>query len=400
MTRQCSCRAVVVGSGWHFTSGISYYTCRLANALAADHHVTAVPMRALIPRRLYPGAVRVGKHAPGLAYDPRVSVAQGVDWWGRGLLPAVGRLWAADPSLVVLQWWTGAVLHSYVLLALVARLRGARVVMEMHEVQDTGEASMRLVRAYTRVMLRPLLALVHGFVVHSSHDRDVMTRELRLRGRPVQVACHGPYDHHTEPSALQPAAALPKVAGVRRLLYFGTVRPYKGLEDLVQAFDLLEPDEVRTVELVVVGEVWEGWSEPDERIAASRHRDRILRVPGYVPDAEVSAWFSTADVVVLPYRRSSASGPLHIAMAAGLPVVVTRVGGLEEAAGDYAGTTFVPPADPEALVAALREVLAKGPQDEPFADPRTWEDAVAALHAAAGLECPGHMPAGDTRGGR
>ena len=92
----------------------------------------------------------------------------------------------------------------------------------------------------------------------------------------------------------------------------------------------------------MVGETWEGWTLPAELIAASPAADRITLVNRYVTDAEVDRFFAEADVVVLPYRRSSASGPLHIAMSHGLPVVVTAVGGLVEAAEHYSGTVFVP----------------------------------------------------------
>ena len=61
--------------------------------------------------------------------------------------------------------------------------------------------------------------------------------------------------------------------------------------------------------------------------------------------------------MVLPYHRSSSSGPLHLAMSAGLPVIVTAVGGLVEAVQDYPGALLVPPRDPTALRGALLQLL-------------------------------------------
>jgi glycosyltransferase involved in cell wall biosynthesis len=95
-----------------------------------------------------------------------------------------------------------------------------------------------------------------------------------------------------------------------------------------------------------------------------------------VADAEVNAFFAAADVVVLPYRRSSASGPLHIAMSHGLPVVVTAVGGLAEAAGGYSGAVLVRPADPTELAAAV--VTATALTGRRHTDPSSWSDTVAA----------------------
>jgi len=126
-----------------------------------------------------------------------------------------------------------------------------------------------------------------------------------------------------------------------------------------------------------VGETWEGWTLPADLIAASPARDRITFVNRYVADAEVDRFFAAADLVVLPYRRSSASGPLHIAMSHGLPVVVTAVGGLVEAAERYSGTTFAPAASPSALSAAISSAAAEK-AGRRHTDPSSWEESVAA----------------------
>ena len=140
------------------------------------------------------------------------------------------------------------------------------------------------------------------------------------------------------------------------------------------AFDTLEPQEIDRYWLTVVGETWEGWKLPTDLIRHSRYATRITFVNRYVPDTEVAAYFAGADAVVLPYLRSSASGPLHVAMSHGLPTVVTRVGGLTEAAADYAGAITVEPRNPQALRDALRQV--RSLRGERFADPQSWQNSV------------------------
>ena len=122
------------------------------------------------------------------------------------------------------------------------------------------------------------------------------------------------------------------------LLFFGLIRPYKGLDDLLRVFNELSGEEAARLWLTVVGETWEGGTEPERLIKTSPHSDRITFVNEYVPDEVVAAAFAHADVVVLPYRRSWTGGILHVAMNQGLPIVVpTRVGGLPEAADGYDG---------------------------------------------------------------
>ncbi|GIF10056.1 sugar transferase [Actinoplanes teichomyceticus] len=359
---------MVVGSGWRFLSGISYYTCRLSNALRERYDVGAILMRQLLPARLYPGRDRVGRALSDLRYADGIPVFDGVDWWAVPSLPrAVAFLRAQRPDVLVLQWWTGAVLHSYLVLAVAARRLGIRVVVEFHEVQDTGELRHRWAARYVRAAIRPLLARTCGVVVHSAFDRDALAAAYDLGAVPCEIALHGPFDHHAAG-----AARTPGPEGVCRLLYFGTIRPYKGLEDLIEAFGTLGPQ----YRLTVVGETWEGWTRPAELIARSPARDRITFVNRYVPDAEVNGYFAAADAVVLPYRRSSASGPLHIAMSHGLPVVVTSVGGLVEAAGSYSGTVFVRPADPGGLAAGIKGAAGLIGRRHP--DPSSWDRTVEA----------------------
>jgi len=107
----------------------------------------------------------------------------------------------------------------------------------------------------------------------------------------------------------------------------------------------------------VVGETWEGWRLPITRIQQSPRAEEIDLVNRYVTDDEADRYFDQADIVALPYLRSSASGPLAMAIARGLPVVTTDVGGLTEVASSYPGAVLVPPGDPTALAAGLEAAV-------------------------------------------
>ena len=226
-------------------------------------------------------------------------------------------------------------------------------------------------------------------MVHSAADRAELAAEYGSRAFPVTVTPHAPFDQYRalpesfpgHDEAISAVTAAPR-DGTVNLLFFGTIRPYKGLESLLRVFSGLSPQEASGLWLTVVGETWEGCTEPARLIASSPYRDRISFVNDYVADEVVSAAFGHADVVVLPYRRSSSSGPLHVAMNWGLPVVVTRVGGLPEAAAGYQGAVFVPPGDDAGLEQGIRRAVRLA--GERFTDPRDWADSVAALLSAAG----------------
>ncbi len=382
-------RVCVVGSGTRFLSGISYYTHRLAEALTERHDVSVILMRQLLPTRFYPGQARVGVRLARLRLPKTIPVFDGIDWfWLPSIFRASVFLLHRRPQVVVFQWWTGTVLHSYLALALLARLVGARVVIEFHEVQDTGELRIPLATSYVRAVAPWLMRLTNGVVVHSDFDRRALARHYPLAGRPAAVITHGPYDQYQRPAspsdASMPLAGLvamndEPIAGPTRLLYFGVIRPFKGVEDLIHAFEELPAEEAAHYTLTIVGETWEGWTLPGQLIAQSRYRDRITFINRYVSDEEVSVFFADADAVVLPYHRSSASGPLHVAMSHGIPVIVSQVGGLIEATEGYEGAIFVPPHDPDAIRAAFAQVADL--RGRHFADPHSWSESVARFDA-------------------
>ena len=330
--RKNGIRVCVVGPGTHFLSAMTYYSFGLVTALCRKQQVSAILVRRLVPARFYPGRARIGAILSNLRLPSQVEAVDDVDWyWGLGMIRALGLLRRQRVEVLVLEWWTGSVLHTYLILALVARIRGARVIVEFHEVLDTAEARLGWVRLYVYALAPALFRLASAFVVHNEHDRELVIQRYGLRRERTMVIHHPSFDPFGDTAARQPRE------GACRLLFFGTVRPYKGLEDLVVAFERLVEESEGQFELTIVGETWEGWTLPDQLIDASPVRDRIHRVDRYVTDAEAATHFAQADVVVLPYRRCSASGNLATAMALGLPVVTTRVGGLPEVTAEYPG---------------------------------------------------------------
>jgi glycosyltransferase involved in cell wall biosynthesis len=376
---------LVAGGGARFYSGVSLYTALLTRALAdAGTPVAVLTARQLCPSRLYPGRARLGQVTTGqLPLPADAAVCDSLDWWpSAGTVRAWRFVWRQRPQVVVLQWWTVTLLHQYLIVAALVRLRGGRVVIEFHETFDTGEVALPLVRRYGRAGLWLLARMASFALVHSDADRVRVPSEVPLGTLPVHVVLHGPYPtsllaglgRPPAAAAAPPAgpAASPKPGGDGlpdgrpRLLFFGVVRPYKGVDVLADAVALV----TSPVSVTVAGEPW----GPDERALLGRLADAGATViDRYVSDAELAALVDAADLVVLPYRHSAASGPLAVAMAAGLPVVVSDLAPLREAAEGYAGVRFAAPGDPAALAAAIDDATANL-VGRRFDDPRSWND--------------------------
>jgi len=169
--------------------------------------------------------------------------------------------------------------------------------------------------------------------------------------------------------------AAPPVAGTGpRLLFFGRFRAYKGLDLLRDAFRLFHAAHPGAT-LRVVG-------EGDAEACAPG----LTALPGvtvesrWVPEAEIPALLAAADAVVLPYREASQSGIAPQALAMGVPLVATPVGGLSGQARPGAGGILAEAVDAPALAAALARLM------EPGAAKRLRAEAVQAGRTAADWE--------------
>jgi glycosyltransferase involved in cell wall biosynthesis len=164
------------------------------------------------------------------------------------------------------------------------------------------------------------------------------------------------------------------------VLFFGNVRPYKGLSDLIDAFPLVLP-EVAAL-LVIAGTFFESLEAYEERIKGLGIAADVFIFPHYVPDDEVGALFSLADVVVLPYRSGSQTGVAPLAAELGKPVVATDVGGISEGLGSMAKVTADRPA--ELAAAIVRSLRDAAPSVRPVPDWESWAQAVVGIALGGG----------------
>ena len=168
------------------------------------------------------------------------------------------------------------------------------------------------------------------------------------------------------------------------VLFFGLLRPYKGVEVLLDAWRGIED-----AELWIVGRP----RMPIEPLRALAPAS-VRFVPRYVSDAELPAFFRRADVVVLPYSRTERfdqSGVLATALAFGKPTVVSDVGGFGEVAAAGAAR-LVAPDDPDALRAALAGLLADPQEREGLACGALTAGVGAVLVAGGGRPDPRPVP--------
>lgn len=361
---------LVVGPGARFLSGIGYHTAAIVRSLnRANHKVSAILIRRLVPRLLYPGRGRVGTSDPSVLGLEGIPVLEGLDWQVfPSVLAAMRFMRRRDPDVVLLQWWTVVTAHTYVLIVWFARLRKCTVVFEMHESHDTGQAEFWFVSRYARLMLRIMSRSIDGLVMHSEADAAEFPKLFpSLGAKPTCVIFPGPLEHEGGFTMIPARVRQPDEPV--RLLYFGVIRSYKGVDELVNAYVRLTAEGHR-LHLTVVGEPWEDASRTLDRLRDGTVPNVEL-VDRFLESDEIQSYFQRSDVVVLPYRRASASGPVNLTMATGMPLVTTSVPAIREACQRYEGVRFAEPNDPESLARAIVQSLDIVGQR--FENPQSWD---------------------------
>jgi glycosyltransferase involved in cell wall biosynthesis len=198
-----------------------------------------------------------------------------------------------------------------------------------------------------------LFDYVDAVVVHSDHGRGRLVNELGVAAEKVHVIPHGTFEYMTRlpEGPIDPAAG--PLDGRKVVLCLGLMRPYKGIDLLIEAFRSAPENAV----LLLAG-------KPMMPIAPLRRRaqelgiaDRVRFVPRFVTEPEIPAYFRRADLVVLPYREIEQSGVLSTALAFGVPLLLTSVGGFTEVGERYGAARIVPAGDARSLGNALADLL-------------------------------------------
>jgi len=346
----------VFGPSRRFLSGVSYYTIRLSNALSEYADVKTILFHNMLPKRLFPGWRRVGEDLTKLEFSEKVDVYEFLDWYNPITWIRAHSI-AKQCDAMIFQWWTSSVAHMYLVIELLNKLSGKKpIIIEFHEVVDPLESSILPIRIYSRIMGKLIRKLASHYVVHSEADRRLISRVYKIPEERISTIPHGIYDHYEKVEDAKRKLGIDEEFVV---LFFGLLRPYKGVKYFIKAFEILPEELIRKSRLLIVGESWED-RESVRMAEKSPYRDKITIVNRYVPDNEVSLYFSASDVLVLPYTRASQSGVAHIAMSFGLPIIATKVGGLKEALSGYDGIYFIEPKSAESIAKTIVEVYAEG----------------------------------------
>ena len=343
-------RISLIGPVYPYRGGIAHHTTLLDRALReAGHEPQVISFRRQFPTWLYPGKSDrdPSKRTLQAAVDAEFIIDPFYPWTWK---ECSDRISSFQPDLIVVQWWTTFWAVPFAAISNNLRKRGYRVVYIIHNVLP-HEA-----RFWDKWLAEMALGRGDHFIAQSPHEEQRLTTfmpeaEVHLCQIPVySLFLNGKISRGDARRKL----GLPLDAPM--LLFFGIVRPYKGLEILIDAMALLAREEIKPL-CVIAGEFWEDKAHYLDQIEEYQIIDQLIIDDRYVPDEEVSVYFSAADVMVAPYTRGTQSAVAVSALGFGLPLIVS------EQIADGINTTkddnfyVVPAGDAQALADAIRTFL-------------------------------------------
>ncbi|MCL4561046.1 MAG: glycosyltransferase [Chloroflexi bacterium] len=365
-------KLVVIGPVYPYRGGIAHFTTLLSRALAQKYPVQVISFKRQYPSFLYPGESDRDPSLEPLEISARYLLDPLYPWTWQQAIGAVARYQA---EAVLTQWWTTFWAPAFAWVASGLRRRGVPVIYLVHNVLPHEP------RRWDAPLARLALRQGSAFIVQNRREGERLA--ALAPGVRYQICHHPNYEMFASQKIPKGEACrlLRLPADQPVLLFFGIVRPYKGLRVLLEAAARLK-ERGENLYLVVAGEFWE---DPDDYrllidklgLAGQVHLENR-----YIPNEEVGRYFSAADLFVAPYIQGTQSGAVKMALGFGLPVVVSDAvaEGISPTRGQAVKIT--PAGDAGALAEAISTLLAS-PQSAAGETPppvvSSWDEMVGCI---------------------
>jgi glycosyltransferase involved in cell wall biosynthesis len=263
----------------------------------------------------------------------------------QGLLRSFWTLRRMRPDVIHVQWLALPLIDA-LFMPLFRRI--APIVLTVHDSNPYNGAGPLLLRLGNQLATRRF----DRWIVHN----DLSVRRLTEQGLPAERL------HQVAHGLLGPAVPATETGsgsedGRLHLVQFGKLREYKGVDVLLNALGRLDADRRERCRVSIVGRPYMD-TAPLHALMERHQLQPVVELRfDFVTDDEMSALFNSADMLVFPYRGIDTSGVLMAAIARGIPVIASDIGCFAEMLADGQQGRLVEPDDPEALAAAMADLI-------------------------------------------
>lgn len=369
-------KIALIGPVYPYRGGIAHYTQELDSVLRArSHQLLLISFKRQYPAFLYPGKTDKDpspkENLPHAHYllDPLFPWT----WWHT--FQTIANF---QPDIIALQWWTTFWAIPYWTIGKHLHKKFPLIFM-IHNVFPHEK------RSWDAVLARLALAVGDSFIVHTQKEKlrllqVVQTDNIHICLLPIFSR------FSNEPLSRKEAKRQLDIPESRfLLLFFGIVRPYKGLMTLLYALKELSQQGYAPL-LLICGEFWEDIDKYHQLIDSLQIDDLVQIDNRYIPDQEAHLIFSAADALVTPYTGGTQSAAAVQGLAYNLPVIASDLVATGLPSDNQKNILVFPTGDIQALVKQIEILLRRNNSEEPDslvqANPG-WKCLVDALERSA-----------------
>lgn len=329
---------VMIGPVYPYKGGISHYTTSMYRTLKKSYDTNMISYKLQYPKFMFRKEQRNFENTdlqiPETEYS--INTISPISW-----LSTVKRIKEINPDLIIFQWWHPYFSPCY--WAMCKMLHGFKLMFLCHNVFPHERFPL------DRFLCKHVLRQGDYFVTQSEMDKkDLLSIKENARVKRTVLPTFNEFKFKN--LTCEVARKLLDISiDTPVLLFFGFVRPYKGLHYLLKAIPAIKK-EISNIKLMVVGEFGADKEEYLQLITELDIEKEVDIYGDYIPDREIEKYFAASDLVVLPYKSATQSGIVQIAYSFEKPVVVTSVGGLPEVVEDEKTGYIVPPCQEKEIV--------------------------------------------------
>ncbi|MCF7825781.1 MAG: glycosyltransferase [Candidatus Marinimicrobia bacterium] len=334
-------RLSLISVGPPYRGGISDLSALLFEELSKEHQVQFINYKRQYPAFLFPGKTeyKVGDLASDFQSKRTIDSLNPWTW-----LQAVNQIKAFRSEWVIFRYWNPFFAPLIAYMAKKLRRSSIKVAVLVDNLLPHEES---IIDSW---MARRILSRAdHIITMSKSVSADVQA--LRP-GLSTSTLFHPLYEiYHAQQSKAEARASL-NLPDHPIVLYFGLIRPYKGLDILIRGLGSIK-HELDDYTALILGEAYEDSQKYVDLIKSEGISSYTIFRNEFISDSELPLYFAAADVLVLPYRTATQSGIVGIALQMDRPVIATNVGGLGEYIIEGETGYLVEPENPEALGQAI-----------------------------------------------
>ena len=309
-----------IGPAYPLRGGIAQFICLLAEELQKRHEVKIFSFRRQYPRLIFPGKEQIDRseQQPDLNIEAVVTPYNPLTWFA-----AVQKISEWQPDLIILKYWIPFFAPCYGWL--IRHLKRRQKVKVVYLIDNIVFHEKWLwADKLSRYALQRADKLITMSDAVFRETKQLLPKAEVIRGFHPTYNCYN-LNNFNKLSAQKKL----NLVGKKVILFFGYIKPYKGLDLLIAAFPMIL-SKLPEAHLLIVGEVYGKDETYFQSIKELNLQSHVSFINRFVANEEVEIFYKAADVLALPYRSATQSGVVQIAYDFGLGAVCTPVGGLPE----------------------------------------------------------------------